>query len=52
MVAKLLAEHADLLNRYGPESPEVAAFEDRHRDNEEFADLAEAARWLKAALTT
>jgi len=46
-----LAEYAQLLNRYGPDSPEVKEFVSQHPDDEEFLDLANLTRRLQTALT-
>lgn len=47
----LLALHALLLNRYGPDSPEVKRFMEVRRDHKEFYELMQLARTLKKALT-
>ncbi len=46
-VEDLLAECAALLNRYGPDSPRVAAFIAEHKANTEFAELADLSVKLK-----
>jgi hypothetical protein len=43
----LLAECAKKLNQYGPDSPQVEEFIQKHKANEEFVQLAELARTLK-----
>jgi len=49
-VRKLLADVAALINQYGPDSVEVQAFIDLHRDNAEFVELAQISCELKRAL--
>jgi hypothetical protein len=48
---ELLARYAVLLNTFGPDSEEAAAFVDEHRRDGEFVELAETCRLLKKALT-
>jgi hypothetical protein len=49
--ARLLSEFAKVLNHHGPDSPESEAFLKRHRENQEFAELARLSVTLKRALS-
>lgn len=49
---EMLAEYAELLNEFGPDSREAQEYLNDRRFNSEFAELAELARKLKKALTT
>ena len=46
----LLLECAQLINEFGPESPEVDAFIAAHEDSREFVDLARFSIKVKQAL--
>jgi hypothetical protein len=48
---ELLSELADLINMFGPDSPEVETFIGCHEANPEFARLAYLSCTLKRALT-
>lgn len=48
--AALLAQHAYLMNRHGPDSPEASLFVAQHLTNTEFVELSQTARSLKKAL--
>lgn len=48
--ADLLARHAEIMNRCGPDSLEAVAFREAHADNPEFVSLAETASLLKRAI--
>lgn len=47
----LLARHAELMNRHGPDSPQVAQFEDRWHGESNLHGLMVLAHALKLALT-
>lgn len=47
----MLAHVATLINTHGPDSPEVLAYIEEHKDWEEFVALAHLSRELKKALT-
>ena len=44
---ELLIQSAKILNKYGPESPEIAEFLRTHQDNRELVELVELSRTLK-----
>lgn len=48
--AELLAEFARLLNKVGPDDPQIDAFIESHKANKTFAQLAPMARVLKSGL--
>ncbi len=50
--AALLAEYAELMNRYGPDSSECMAWVYRNRHNQEVIELSRIAYCLKKGLTT
>jgi len=50
-VRTLLADYAELLNRFGPDSEEAFGFLEEHKDNSELHELASISRMLKKALT-
>jgi len=47
---ELLAEFTRILNQFGPDSPEEAAFLNRYAANQELVELATLASTLKRAL--
>lgn len=47
---RLLADLARLINRHGPDSPEVLRFMKTHAGNPEFTQLGNLSRDLKKAL--
>lgn len=47
IVARLLVEHASILNKYGPNSEEAKQFVETHKDNEKFVNLAKVANRMK-----
>ena len=49
---QLLAEYAELINEFGPDSDEAMIFLESNDDNSEFAELAKLSRTLKKALTS
>lgn len=48
---EMLGEYTELLNKFGPDSPEATEFLEERQFDSEFAELAELARKLKKALT-
>lgn len=49
--SECLAEYAELLNNYGPNSKEAQQYLDEHCYDTEFTELAILSRKLKVALT-
>ncbi len=47
---RALADCAELINRHGPDSPEVLRFIEERKDDPEFVELAELSRQLSKAL--
>ena len=45
-----LFEFVDLLNRHGPDSPDVAEFQKRHKDNKELAELMQTTLVMRQKL--
>jgi hypothetical protein len=48
--AELLVDYARLINEFGVDSTEAAELLDRHRNNDDFRELAETSRMLKGAI--